>query len=203
MIRGRAGRPSFHHLTLFLFLITSVDNWSQLLWGLSLLLLSHTSILCMQPHPPPPTNCWHIWLSSCFLTSRSLHVDTPPTVPTLTSSYVHGTSSASLLHHTVSQSLDSSVQRWPDREAVIFLQDGIRKTFSQFQQDVSVGLGTAFTLLLSAQLARLKLSSRCRWIKWPWASWLWVCVLGTGWVSGDPTHTSGSFSSLHQPKLES
>uniref|UniRef100_A0A8D0D155 Medium-chain acyl-CoA ligase ACSF2, mitochondrial n=1 Tax=Sander lucioperca TaxID=283035 RepID=A0A8D0D155_SANLU len=42
----------------------------------------------------------------------------------------------SLLPLTVGQSLDSIVQRWPDREAVVFLQDGIRKTFVQFQQDV-------------------------------------------------------------------
>lgn len=69
---------------------------------------------------------------------RSLHVDTPPSVPTLTSSYVHGTSSNSLLHQTIGQSLDSTAQRWPDREAVVFLEDGIRKTFSQFQQDVCV-----------------------------------------------------------------
>ncbi|XP_075889197.1 medium-chain acyl-CoA ligase ACSF2, mitochondrial-like [Nelusetta ayraudi] len=79
---------------------------------------------------------WRLCNLGAVQLSRSLHVDTPPSVPTLTSSYVHGTSSASLLHHTVSQSLDSSAQRWPDREAVIFLQDGIRKTFSQFQHDV-------------------------------------------------------------------
>uniref|UniRef100_A0A3Q3WI88 Medium-chain acyl-CoA ligase ACSF2, mitochondrial n=1 Tax=Mola mola TaxID=94237 RepID=A0A3Q3WI88_MOLML len=70
------------------------------------------------------------------LCASSLHVDSPPLVPTLTSSYVHGTSSFPLLHATVGQRLDSTVQRWPDREAVVFVQDGIRKTFSQFQQDV-------------------------------------------------------------------
>lgn len=64
-------------------------------------------------------------------------MDSPPSVPSLTTSYVHGTSSVSLLYQTVSQSLDSTVQRWPDREAVVYVQDGIRKTFSQFQQDVS------------------------------------------------------------------
>uniref|UniRef100_A0A8C6Q219 Medium-chain acyl-CoA ligase ACSF2, mitochondrial n=1 Tax=Nothobranchius furzeri TaxID=105023 RepID=A0A8C6Q219_NOTFU len=59
-----------------------------------------------------------------------------PHKPSLTTSYVHGTSSASLLALTVGQSLDTTVQRCPDREAVVFLQDGIRKTFAQFQQDV-------------------------------------------------------------------
>ncbi|XP_047199886.1 medium-chain acyl-CoA ligase ACSF2, mitochondrial [Hippoglossus stenolepis] len=71
-----------------------------------------------------------------LLHARSLHVDSPPRTPSLTSSYVHGTSSVSLLSHTVSQSLDATVQRWPDREAVVFLQDGIRKTFAELQQDV-------------------------------------------------------------------
>ncbi|CAJ1075186.1 medium-chain acyl-CoA ligase ACSF2%2C mitochondrial-like [Xyrichtys novacula] len=67
---------------------------------------------------------------------RSLHVDCPPHIPSLTTSYVHGTSSVSLLPLTVGGSLDCAVERWPDREAVVFLQDGVRKTFAQFQQDV-------------------------------------------------------------------
>lgn len=71
---------------------------------------------------------------------RSLHVDSSPNIPSLTTSYVHGTTSASLLSLTVGQSLDTAAERWPDREAVVFLQDGIRKTFSQFQQDVRLNL---------------------------------------------------------------
>ncbi|KAM9780072.1 medium-chain acyl-CoA ligase ACSF2, mitochondrial-like [Neosynchiropus ocellatus] len=63
-------------------------------------------------------------------------VDGPPHGETLTSSYVHGTSSFPLLSLTVGQSLDLTVRRCPDREAVVFLEDGIRKTFAQFQQDV-------------------------------------------------------------------
>uniref|UniRef100_A0A3Q2PGL2 Medium-chain acyl-CoA ligase ACSF2, mitochondrial n=1 Tax=Fundulus heteroclitus TaxID=8078 RepID=A0A3Q2PGL2_FUNHE len=66
----------------------------------------------------------------------SLHVDSPPHKPTLTSSYIHGTSSYSLLPLTVSQSLEATVQRYPDREAVVFLQDGVRKTFAELQRDV-------------------------------------------------------------------
>uniref|UniRef100_A0A8C9WLY3 Medium-chain acyl-CoA ligase ACSF2, mitochondrial n=1 Tax=Scleropages formosus TaxID=113540 RepID=A0A8C9WLY3_SCLFO len=66
----------------------------------------------------------------------AIHVDSPPCIPTITTSYVHGTSSVSLLSCTMAQALHSTVERWPDREAVVFLQDGIRKTFSQFQQDV-------------------------------------------------------------------
>lgn len=74
-------------------------------------------------------------------------MDSPPHIPSLTTSYAHGTSSISLLHLTVGQSLESTVQRWPDREAVVFLQDGIRKTFAQFQEDVR--LRSTFRSLLS------------------------------------------------------
>ncbi|KAK5600783.1 Acyl-CoA synthetase member 2 mitochondrial, partial [Crenichthys baileyi] len=75
--------------------------------------------------------------------ARGIHVDSPPVIPTLTTSYVHGTSSTSLLHDTVAEALLKTVERWPDREAVAFLQDGVRKTFAEFQQDVdraAVGL---------------------------------------------------------------
>ncbi|TNN71520.1 Acyl-CoA synthetase family member 2, mitochondrial [Liparis tanakae] len=82
------------------------------------------------------SRAWEICGTSLLQCCRSLHVDSQPHTPSLTSSYVHGTSSISLLPLTVGQSLDSTVQRWPDREAVVFLQDGIRKTFAQFQQDV-------------------------------------------------------------------
>lgn len=41
-----------------------------------------------------------------------------------------------MLNQTIGQSLESTAQRWPDREAVVFLYNGLRKTFSQFQQDV-------------------------------------------------------------------
>uniref|UniRef100_A0A6Q2YH74 Medium-chain acyl-CoA ligase ACSF2, mitochondrial n=1 Tax=Esox lucius TaxID=8010 RepID=A0A6Q2YH74_ESOLU len=66
----------------------------------------------------------------------AIHVDSPPSIPTLTTSYAHGTSSKSLLCSTVGETLQAAAERWPDREALVFLQDGVRKTFSQFQQDV-------------------------------------------------------------------
>ncbi|XP_067432165.1 medium-chain acyl-CoA ligase ACSF2, mitochondrial [Thunnus thynnus] len=68
--------------------------------------------------------------------SRGIHVDYPPIIPTLTTSYAHGTSSSTLLHTTVGETLLKTVERWPDREAMAFLHDGVRKTFAQFQQDV-------------------------------------------------------------------
>ncbi|KAM4524765.1 medium-chain acyl-CoA ligase ACSF2, mitochondrial [Odontesthes bonariensis] len=68
--------------------------------------------------------------------ARWIHVDYPPIVPTLTTSYAHGTSSTSMLHYTVGEMLQKTVERWPDREAMAFLESGVRKTFAQFQQDV-------------------------------------------------------------------
>ncbi|XP_054454580.1 medium-chain acyl-CoA ligase ACSF2, mitochondrial [Anoplopoma fimbria] len=68
--------------------------------------------------------------------SRGIHVDSPPIIPTLTTSYAHATSSTSLIKNTVGDSLLQTVERWPDREAVIFVEDGVRKTFAQLQQDV-------------------------------------------------------------------
>ncbi|XP_077384522.1 medium-chain acyl-CoA ligase ACSF2, mitochondrial-like isoform X2 [Festucalex cinctus] len=76
------------------------------------------------------------WRSNWFQQGRWLHVDHPPCRPSLSSSYVHGTSTVSLLSMTVGQSLEVAAQRWPQREAVVFLQDGVRKTFKCFQQDV-------------------------------------------------------------------
>lgn len=51
-------------------------------------------------------------------------------------SYVNGPTIVPLLPLTVGQSLKTTVNKWPDREAVVFLQDGVRKTFSQFQHEV-------------------------------------------------------------------
>lgn len=53
-------------------------------------------------------------------------------------SYVQGPTSVSLLSLTVGQSLQTTVNNWPDREAMVFVQDGVRKTFSQFQHEVGL-----------------------------------------------------------------
>uniref|UniRef100_A0A8B9RIQ9 Medium-chain acyl-CoA ligase ACSF2, mitochondrial n=1 Tax=Astyanax mexicanus TaxID=7994 RepID=A0A8B9RIQ9_ASTMX len=66
----------------------------------------------------------------------AIHVDGPPNVPTLTTSYAHGVSSESLQSLTVGKALRLTTERYPDREAVVFVQSGIRKTFAQFQNDV-------------------------------------------------------------------
>lgn len=82
---------------------------------------------------------WRQWTRHPALsatTSRGIHVDSPPIIPTLTTSYAHGTSSTSLLHSTIPEILLQTVERIPDREAVAFIKDGVRKTFAQFQEDV-------------------------------------------------------------------
>lgn len=84
----------------------------------------------------------HLFFLLLFFSA--IHVDTPPSIPTLTTSYAHGISSQSLLSNTVDQCLLHTVERHPDREALVFVQDGIRKTFAQFYQDVS-GFASAFS----------------------------------------------------------
>uniref|UniRef100_A0A8B9L652 Medium-chain acyl-CoA ligase ACSF2, mitochondrial n=1 Tax=Astyanax mexicanus TaxID=7994 RepID=A0A8B9L652_ASTMX len=82
-------------------------------------------------------NCLINVNSSVFPSFLSaIHVDGPPNVPTLTTSYAHGVSSESLQSLTVGKALRLTTERYPDREAVVFVQSGIRKTFAQFQNDV-------------------------------------------------------------------
>lgn len=69
-------------------------------------------------------------------------MDSPPTVPALTTSYVRGTSSTSLVLYTVGEVLQRAVERFPDREALVFIEQGVRKTFAQFQKDVSLFIDT-------------------------------------------------------------
>lgn len=65
-------------------------------------------------------------------------MEPPPIVPTLTTSYAHGTSSIPLFYCTIGDVLQRTAERFPDREAMVFVEDGVRKTFAQFQQDVSL-----------------------------------------------------------------
>ncbi|CAL8382201.1 unnamed protein product [Gadus morhua 'NCC'] len=68
--------------------------------------------------------------------SCGICVESRPSVPALTTSYAHGTSSRSLRHSTIGEALLQSVERCPDREALVFLEEGIRKTFAEFLHDV-------------------------------------------------------------------
>ncbi|XP_062389197.1 medium-chain acyl-CoA ligase ACSF2, mitochondrial-like [Sardina pilchardus] len=77
-----------------------------------------------------------VWKNLSAYCCRSLHVDSSPGIPSVNCSYVHGTSSLPLLPLTVGQSLQIAAEKWPEREAVVFPKSGVRKTFSQFQEDV-------------------------------------------------------------------
>lgn len=54
-------------------------------------------------------------------------------------SYCHGTSQQPLVGATIGQMFDKTVEKFPDREAYVFCEDGERATFSQFKQEVSDG----------------------------------------------------------------
>uniref|UniRef100_A0A6I8NNZ7 Medium-chain acyl-CoA ligase ACSF2, mitochondrial n=1 Tax=Ornithorhynchus anatinus TaxID=9258 RepID=A0A6I8NNZ7_ORNAN len=56
-------------------------------------------------------------------------------------SYVQGNVTSQLLTKTVGQCLDDTAQRFPDREALVVMHEGIRKTFMQLKQEVSVNPG--------------------------------------------------------------
>lgn len=86
-----------------------------------------------------------------FLLHRLAHVESRAA---LNISYVHGPSSVPRLSLTVGQSLQTTVNKWPDREAVVFFQHGVRKSFSQFQYEV--GSVNHFILLIGdAQFCHL------------------------------------------------
>ncbi|NWW30226.1 ACSF2 synthetase, partial [Panurus biarmicus] len=51
-------------------------------------------------------------------------------------SYIQGPTDIPLLDKTMGQCLEETVQRFPDREALVFCRDGVRKTFAQFKQEV-------------------------------------------------------------------
>uniref|UniRef100_UPI00398EDD7F medium-chain acyl-CoA ligase ACSF2, mitochondrial isoform X2 n=1 Tax=Pristiophorus japonicus TaxID=55135 RepID=UPI00398EDD7F len=68
--------------------------------------------------------------------STHYYSDVVPMKPTLTTSYIHGAMDMPLLPKTIGQCLDETVSNHPDKEALVFLRDGIRKTFGQLKQEV-------------------------------------------------------------------
>ncbi|CAM2101955.1 medium-chain acyl-CoA ligase ACSF2, mitochondrial isoform X1 [Caretta caretta] len=66
----------------------------------------------------------------------ALHINTNPVTPIATNSYIQGTTTIPLLTKTVGQCLEETAHRFPDREALVFCRDGVRKTFAQFIQEV-------------------------------------------------------------------
>uniref|UniRef100_A0A8U7MSV3 Medium-chain acyl-CoA ligase ACSF2, mitochondrial n=1 Tax=Corvus moneduloides TaxID=1196302 RepID=A0A8U7MSV3_CORMO len=66
----------------------------------------------------------------------ALHTRMPSVSPKVTSSYIQGPSDIPLLDKTMGQCLEETVERFPDREALVFCRDGVRKTFAQFKEEV-------------------------------------------------------------------
>ncbi|XP_075375242.1 medium-chain acyl-CoA ligase ACSF2, mitochondrial [Mycteria americana] len=70
------------------------------------------------------------------LPGSALHTGMPSASHRVTNSYVQGTLDIPLLTKTMSQCLDETVERVPDRDALVFCRDGVRKTFAQFKEEV-------------------------------------------------------------------
>ncbi|XP_039572216.1 medium-chain acyl-CoA ligase ACSF2, mitochondrial isoform X2 [Passer montanus] len=66
----------------------------------------------------------------------ALHTKVPSVSPKVTSSYIQGPTDIPLLDKTMGQCLEETVERFPDREALVFCRDGVRKTFAQFKEEV-------------------------------------------------------------------
>ncbi|XP_054249636.1 medium-chain acyl-CoA ligase ACSF2, mitochondrial isoform X2 [Indicator indicator] len=67
---------------------------------------------------------------------RVLHTEMPSASPRVTSSCVQGASDIPLLTKTVGQCLDETAERSPNRNALVFCQDQVWKTFAQFKEEV-------------------------------------------------------------------
>ncbi|XP_020629869.1 acyl-CoA synthetase family member 2, mitochondrial-like isoform X2 [Orbicella faveolata] len=68
---------------------------------------------------------------------RPVSDDSPPSANyKFKQSYCHGSSEKPLLGATIGQLFDQTVEKFPDREAYVFCEDGQRATFSQFKLEV-------------------------------------------------------------------
>ncbi|XP_066470819.1 medium-chain acyl-CoA ligase ACSF2, mitochondrial [Tiliqua scincoides] len=68
--------------------------------------------------------------------ASALQIEVPPISPIATASYLQGISNIPLLSKTLDQCLEETTHRYPEREALVFPTDGVRKTFAQLRQDV-------------------------------------------------------------------
>ncbi|XP_016158311.1 PREDICTED: acyl-CoA synthetase family member 2, mitochondrial [Ficedula albicollis] len=71
-----------------------------------------------------------------LILSSALHTRVPSVSPKVTSSYIQGPTDVPLLDKTTGQCLEETVERFPDREALVFCRDGVRKTFAQLKEEV-------------------------------------------------------------------
>ncbi|XP_069510981.1 medium-chain acyl-CoA ligase ACSF2, mitochondrial [Ambystoma mexicanum] len=82
-----------------------------------------------------PRGWCHVGIRTYHRTSVQKAADIPSR-PVTSNSYVHGISNVRLSSRTVAQCLQDTANRLPDREAVVFPQNEIRKTFAQLTQEV-------------------------------------------------------------------
>ncbi|XP_069785486.1 medium-chain acyl-CoA ligase ACSF2, mitochondrial [Narcine bancroftii] len=80
-----------------------------------------------------PALAWAPCNSRCHSTLH--YLDHPPLKPSLTTSYIHGAMNMPFVGKTIGQCFDETVNKHPDKEAVVFLRDGVRKTFGQLKQE--------------------------------------------------------------------
>ena len=78
-----------------------------------------------------------------------------------TSSYAHSTSSTPLLNATLGQALDAAAASWPDREAVVVRDQGVRLTFAALRTEVD-RLAAEAARLLRDRRRRLRRHRLCR-----------------------------------------
>ncbi|KAM4662567.1 medium-chain acyl-CoA ligase ACSF2, mitochondrial-like [Discoglossus pictus] len=110
--------------------------------------------------------CMRVWYRGIHRGSCLL-ADSPPPKPVTSTSYVHGTCPLPLTSKTVQQCLAETTHRFPDQEAVIFVRDSIRKTFSQLSKDVES---------LAAGLLALGLKKGDRLGMWGPNSYEWILI---------------------------
>ncbi|XP_063315132.1 medium-chain acyl-CoA ligase ACSF2, mitochondrial [Pelobates fuscus] len=110
------------------------------------------------------------WRRIChrgFHRCSTLLTDVPPPRPVTTTSYVHGTCQTPLSSNTMQQCLAETTYRRPDHEALVVLESGTRKTFSQLSKDVET---------LAAGLLALGLKKGDRLGVWGPNSYEWILM---------------------------
>uniref|UniRef100_UPI00358E2747 medium-chain acyl-CoA ligase ACSF2, mitochondrial n=1 Tax=Myxine glutinosa TaxID=7769 RepID=UPI00358E2747 len=99
-------------------------------------------VLCAAPCSlsRPSRTTWLLGYGRCTYTTHypADHVgrDIPPMQPWLTKSYIHCPRGSPLLSRTVGTCLERAAQLWPEREALVFLNEGERCTFQQVFEEV-------------------------------------------------------------------
>ncbi|KAM4662570.1 medium-chain acyl-CoA ligase ACSF2, mitochondrial-like isoform 2-T2 [Discoglossus pictus] len=103
----------------------------------------------------------------CIHRASCMFSDSPPPKPITSTSYVHGAGQLPLTNKLMQQCLAETTNRIPDQEAVVFVRDSIRKTFSQLSKDVET---------LAAGLLALGLKKGDRLGMWAPNCYEWILI---------------------------